>query len=70
MLALSETALEKLARLILRWGRDFGERTSDGVQVRVALTQEEIAQIIGASRETVTRLFQRAQARPDHSRQT
>lgn len=57
MLALSETALEKLARLILRWGRDFGERTSDGVQVRIALTQEEIAQIIGASRETVTRLF-------------
>ncbi len=57
MLALSETALEKLARLILRWGRDFGERTSEGVQVRIALTQEEIAQIIGASRETVTRLF-------------
>lgn len=57
MLALSETALEKLARLILRWGRDFGERTSDGIQVRIVLTQEEIAQIIGASRETVTRLF-------------
>ena len=27
------------------------------MRVRVALTQEEIAQIIGASRETVTRLF-------------
>jgi CRP/FNR family transcriptional regulator len=57
MLALSESALEKLARLILRWGRDFGERTSEGVRVRIVLTQEEIAQIIGASRETVTRLF-------------
>lgn len=57
MLALSETALEKLSRLILRWGRDFGERTSEGVRVKIALTQEEIAQIIGASRETVTRLF-------------
>lgn len=57
MLALSESALEKLARLILRWGRDFGERTSEGVRVRLVLTQEEIAQIIGASRETVTRLF-------------
>jgi len=54
---LSETALEKLSRLIMRWGRDFGERTSEGVQVRIVLTQEEIAQIIGASRETVTRLF-------------
>ncbi len=57
MLALSESALEKLARLIQRWGRDFGERTSEGVRVRLVLTQEEIAQIIGASRETVTRLF-------------
>jgi CRP/FNR family transcriptional regulator, cyclic AMP receptor protein len=57
MLALSESALEKLARLILRWSRDFGERTSEGVRVRLVLTQEEIAQIIGATRETVTRLF-------------
>jgi CRP/FNR family cyclic AMP-dependent transcriptional regulator len=57
MLALSESTLEKLARLILRWGRDFGERTSEGIRVRIVLTQEEIAQIIGASRETVTRLF-------------
>ena len=57
MLLLSQSALEKLARLIVRWGRDFGERTSEGVRVRILLTQEEIAQIIGASRETVTRLF-------------
>ena len=57
MLALSESALEKLAHLIARWGRDFGERTADGIRVRIWLTQEEIAQIIGASRETVTRLF-------------
>jgi CRP/FNR family transcriptional regulator, cyclic AMP receptor protein len=57
MCLLSESALEKLARLIIRWGRDFGERTNDGIRVRILLTQEEIAQIIGASRETVTRLF-------------
>jgi CRP/FNR family transcriptional regulator len=57
MLALSESALERLARLILRWGTDFGERTSEGIRVHFVLTQEEIAQIIGASRETVTRLF-------------
>ena len=57
MLLLSESALEKLARLIVRWGRDFGERTTEGVRVQILLTQEEIAQIIGASRETVTRLF-------------
>jgi len=57
MLALSESALEKLAHLISRWGHDFGERTPEGVRIRIWLTQEEIAQIIGASRETVTRLF-------------
>lgn len=57
MLLLSESALEKLARLIVRWGRDFGERTAEGVRVQILLTQEEIAQMIGASRETVTRLF-------------
>jgi CRP/FNR family transcriptional regulator, cyclic AMP receptor protein len=54
---LSESALERLARLILKWGRDFGELTSGGVRLKILLTQEEIAQIIGASRETVTRLF-------------
>ena len=57
MLLLSESALEKLARLIMRWSRDFGEQTQDGIRVQILLTQEEIAQIIGASRETVTRLF-------------
>ena len=57
MVVLSESALEKLARLIMRWAKDFGERTTEGVRVQLLLTQEEIAQIIGASRETVTRLF-------------
>jgi CRP/FNR family transcriptional regulator len=57
MIALSESTLEKLAHLIARWGRDFGERTAEGIRVHVWLTQEEIAQTIGASRETVTRLF-------------
>lgn len=57
IIALSESALEKLARLIMRWSNDFGERTADGIRLRILLTQEEIAQIIGASRETVTRLF-------------
>ena len=57
MTMLSESALERLARLILKWGSDFGERSSAGVRVEILLTQEEIAQIIGASRETVTRLI-------------
>ena len=57
MCLLSESAGEKLARLILKWSRDFGELTTGGIRLQILLTQEEIAQIIGASRETVTRLF-------------
>lgn len=57
IIALSDSALEKLARLIMRWSHDFGEPTADGIRLKILLTQEEIAQIIGASRETVTRLF-------------
>ena len=57
MLQLSESATEKLARLILKWSRDFGELTTGGIRLQILLTHEEIAQIIGASRETVTRLF-------------
>jgi CRP/FNR family cyclic AMP-dependent transcriptional regulator len=57
LLQLSESAIEKLARLILKWSRDFGELTAGGIRLQIILTQEEIAQVIGASRETVTRLF-------------
>jgi CRP/FNR family transcriptional regulator len=57
MTMLSESAVERLARLIVKWGEEFGERTNGGIRLKVLLTQEEIAQIIGASRETVTRLF-------------
>ena len=49
-LGLSHSAPERLARLLLEWAQD--ER--DG-RIKVALTHEEIAQIIGTSRETVTR---------------
>lgn len=57
LLLLSESATEKLARLILKWSRDFGELTTGGIRLQILFTQEEIAQIIGSSRETVTRLF-------------
>ena len=57
MLQLSGSATEKLARVILKWSRDFGKLTTGGIRLQILLTQEEIAQIIGASRETVTRLF-------------
>ena len=45
---------ERLARLLLEWSHGEGA-DADGTRVKVALTHEEIAQIIGTSRETVTR---------------
>lgn len=56
-LMLAETAAEKLAGLLLKWCDDFGELDARRVCVRHDFTQEEVAQMIGASRETVTRLL-------------
>jgi CRP/FNR family transcriptional regulator, cyclic AMP receptor protein len=55
-IGLSHSATEKLARFVLDW---CAEHDSGNGQVRanLTLTHEEIAQIIGASRETVTRLL-------------
>lgn len=55
-IGLSHSAREKLARFILDWS---AHRAADGgaVKFNLRLTHEEIAQMIGASRETVTRLF-------------
>lgn len=55
-LGLAHTTSEKLAKLILNWSAD-GEPTPQGTRVQVLLTHEEIAQMIGTTRETVTRLL-------------
>jgi CRP/FNR family transcriptional regulator, cyclic AMP receptor protein len=55
-LGLSHSVSEKLARLLLEWASD-GEATKEGIRIKVALTHEEIAQLIGTSRETVTRVL-------------
>ncbi len=53
-IGLSYSVSERLARLVLQLS---GDATANGLEqrVKVALTHEEIAQLIGASRETVTR---------------
>ena len=56
-LGLSHSAAEKLAKLLLEWSSRSGESNKQEPRVRLALTHEEIAQMIGTSRETVTRLF-------------
>ncbi len=55
-LGLTQSTTEKLARLILEW-TEAGEETAKGVRVKVLLTHEEIGQMIGSTRETVTRLL-------------
>ena len=57
-LILARSSAGKLAKLLLSWmpNRD---KTSESVEVRIrsSLTHEEMAQMIGSSRETVTRLL-------------
>lgn len=55
-LGLTASASEKLAKLILQWSSDAGDAKSS-LKLRVSLTHEEIAEMIGTSRETVSRLF-------------
>lgn len=56
-LGLSQSASEKLARLILDWYQNGTEKAQRDLRLKLFLTHEEIAQMIGTSRETVTRLL-------------
>ncbi|MGA2851927.1 MAG: Crp/Fnr family transcriptional regulator [Terracidiphilus sp.] len=53
---LAATAPAKLARLLLEWG-DRGRKTNEGTRFSCTFTHGEIGEFIGASRETVTRIF-------------
>jgi CRP/FNR family transcriptional regulator, cyclic AMP receptor protein len=56
-LGLSHSAVEKLAKLLLEWSAKNGDAIKAEPHLKLRLTHEEIAQMIGTSRETVTRLF-------------
>ncbi|MGE0101044.1 MAG: Crp/Fnr family transcriptional regulator [Blastocatellales bacterium] len=56
-LALTESVSEKLAKQLLEWCKSGGRETEQGIQIKISLTHGEIAQMIGTSRETVTRLL-------------
>lgn len=43
----------RVAGVLLELGEDFGRRESHGLVIDVALTQEELATLVGASRQTV-----------------
>lgn len=53
----SQPAVEKLAGLLESWFAENGEDTDRGIELKLPLTQEEIGQMIGVSRETVSRLL-------------
>ena len=55
-IGLAHSAGEKLARFLLDWCASHGNGKGE-TSAKLTLTHEEIAQMIGASRETVTRLF-------------
>jgi CRP/FNR family transcriptional regulator len=55
-LMLSDSAGEKLARLLVGWLDNSPESKQSG-QVKMGLTHEEIGQMIGTTRETVSRLL-------------
>lgn len=57
LLYFSQSASERLARLLLKWCDQHGKRTSQGIRISPGLTHEEISQTISTSRETVTRVL-------------
>lgn len=53
----AQSARKKLAALLLNWADSRGIRTERGIEIEPHLTEEEMGQMIGASRATVSRLL-------------
>lgn len=57
-LGLSESVADKLAKLFLNWSRKHnGNGNNSAIHLKNHFTHEEMAEMIGASRETVTRVL-------------
>lgn len=60
-LGLSNSVPEKIAKLLLEWAqhplKPGGGKRPQEISIRVTLTQEEMAQMVGSSRETVSRVL-------------
>ena len=48
---------ERLVSLLLELSEQYGELTSEGVQLKIKLSHQDLANIIGSTRETVTVLL-------------
>lgn len=55
MVGLTSSVHERLARLLLEWSDEPGQKPQQPSRCRLSLTHEQIGEFIGASRETVTR---------------
>jgi len=53
-IGLSHSVEEKLARVVLQWAGE-AQTVNGEIRLKIALTHEEIAQLIGTTRESVTR---------------
>jgi CRP/FNR family transcriptional regulator, cyclic AMP receptor protein len=55
-LGLTSSPSEKFAKLLLSWSSNAGNAT-EPEHLKLTLTHQEIAEMIGTTRETVSRLF-------------
>jgi CRP/FNR family cyclic AMP-dependent transcriptional regulator len=55
-LGLAASPSEKFAKMLLTWSTN-GSQSDGSAQIKLTLTHEEIAEAIGTTRETVSRLF-------------
>jgi len=56
-IALASSARAKLAGLLLEWGSSDAQPPPSGATFQLALTHAEVGELIGSSRETVTRIL-------------
>ena len=57
LIGLSHSATQRLAQVLIRWDMHEENEPRDRLHLRVPLTHKELAEMLGVSRETVTRLL-------------
>jgi len=57
LIGLSHSAAQKLAQVLIRWDLHAENEPRGKPRLRFPLTHKELAEILGVSRETVTRLL-------------
>lgn len=56
-LGLADTSTVRLAHLLLEWSADVGQPFGTGVRIPIHVTHNDLAQAVGTTRETVTRIL-------------